>query len=211
MAGKKVLPRTKRFVNENPLEALRDVGEGVVDSMGDLLRESTHDFWKQLLGTSEKESTQKSGELTEGQELNLAKQKNDEEETIPDTEPAIDYRREILQAERTSTRETEVLETKIQEIIIELKHLVASSQTLEVEFKEVSQQQVIVKPGKYHLNFFEWLLSAVRSARERVEDSSAWLSAMQSKKSKKGYWNMFKKHGTTFGLSGERVVATQTG
>jgi hypothetical protein len=44
-----------------------------------------------------------------------------------------------------------------------------------------------------------------------VEDSGAWLSAMSGKKGKKTYWSEFKKHGTSFGMSNERSVATQTG
>src|SRR3989344_5698474 len=72
-------------------------------------------------------------------------------------------------------------------------------------------EQQIVNPGKYHVSFFEWVLLLVRQARMKVEDSSAWLGAFKSKKAKKQYWSMFKKHGTTFGLSNERVVSTQTG
>ena len=50
------------------------------------------------------------------------------------------------------------------------------------------------------------------SCREKkVEDSGAWLGKVQGKGAKKGYWGMFKQHGTTFGLSGERSVATQVG
>jgi hypothetical protein len=82
---------------------------------------------------------------------------------------------------------------------------------LQIEFKEVAIEQRIVNPGKYHTSFFEWVLSAIRIARMKVEDSGAWLSASKGKKAKKDYWQMFKKHGTTFGLSNERVVATQTG
>ncbi|HLD02068.1 MAG TPA: DUF5660 family protein, partial [Patescibacteria group bacterium] len=60
-------------------------------------------------------------------------------------------------------------------------------------------------------NFFEWMLSVIRIARMKVEDSGAWMAALSSKKKGKGYWQMFKKHGTTFGMSHERNVSTQTG
>jgi hypothetical protein len=55
------------------------------------------------------------------------------------------------------------------------------------------------------------MLTVIRGARMKVEDSGAWLSTMQGKKGKKNYWAMFKKHGTSFGMSNERQVATQTG
>jgi len=82
---------------------------------------------------------------------------------------------------------------------------------LEVEFKAVVVEQRPVAIGKYHVNFFEWMLSVVRAARIKVEESGSWLSAMSGKKAKKDYWGMSKKHGTSFSLSGERVVSQQTG
>ena len=86
-----------------------------------------------------------------------------------------------------------------------------TSQELQAQFKDVSLIEVPEDPGKYHLTFLEWILDTIRKARLKVEDSGAWLEAFYTKKAKRGYWNMFKKHGTTFGLSGERVVSTQTG
>jgi hypothetical protein len=46
----------------------------------------------------------------------------------------------------------------------------------------------------------------------KIEDGRAWLETFAKRKKKKlGYWKMYKKHGTTFGLSHERTIATQTG
>jgi hypothetical protein len=67
------------------------------------------------------------------------------------------------------------------------------------------------KPGKYHLNFFEWMLVTIQNARMRIEDSAAWVGVVSGKKNKKDYWNLAKSHGTSFMLSGERVAATQVG
>ncbi len=86
------------------------------------------------------------------------------------------------------------------------------SQELEITYKDMAIEQRIVKPGKYHLNFFQFVLSMVRSARMKIEESSAWLSVAKGKNGKKqNYWQMFKKHGTTFGMSSERAIATQAG
>lgn len=215
MTTKKAKTTTKQYANKNPLEALRDIGGGVAKSVvTDLAKDSMKDLWSQFLGATEKKPQQQAGgELQEGQEINLSSlQKIKTPEAAPFVEAAIDYRKEILHGEkRISQEDRQVVETKIQEIVIELKRLTATSKQLQTEFKVVSTQQRIVNPGKYHLSFFEWLLAVVRTARLRVEDSAAWLAMFKSKKAKKQYWNMFKKHGTTFGLSNERVVATQTG
>ncbi|MEK7119300.1 MAG: DUF5660 family protein, partial [Patescibacteria group bacterium] len=68
-----------------------------------------------------------------------------------------------------------------------------------------------VAPGVYHLNFFERLKSMLKILREQIEDSSSWLSLQNNRKKKKRYWGMYKKHGTSFGLSHERNLATQAG
>ena len=127
-------------------------------------------------------------------------------------EPGIDYSREIVHAgERVIIKEKREVEEQLREIAIELKKLTDSSSDLRAQFKDVAIEQHVVSPGKYHKSFFSWLLSLIRIARMRVEDSGAWLAAMQSKKKFREYGSMAKKHGTGFTLSNERTVATQVG
>jgi hypothetical protein len=103
---------------------------------------------------------------------------------------------------------------QLREIMAEIKKLADSSKALQVQFKAVAVEQYVVKPGKYHKNFFSWLLSVIRAARMKVEDSGAWLSAAKGKHAKKGsYWANAdaKVGGTSFSLSGERNVSNQVG
>jgi hypothetical protein len=100
---------------------------------------------------------------------------------------------------------------KLQQIMAELQRLISSSKELKLEFADVNVDAPPPQAGEYHLNFFDWLLLTIRTAREKVEDSGAWLNAVKGKNKKKGYWGMFKKHGTSFGLSNERSIATQAG
>jgi hypothetical protein len=132
------------------------------------------------------------------------------------SEAAMDYhgqfRNEIVRnREKVSRSEHQEMQQNIQQIKVELSKLVASSQILKLEFAEVSVEQTAPNIGQYHLNFFEWMLTVIRAAREKVEDSNAWLGTVKGKGAKRDYWSMFKTHGTTFGLSGERSVATQVG
>lgn len=213
-------PKTQQnqYVDKNPIEALRDIGGGVAQSISsDVAKGTINSLWDQLLGLDHNQQGTKEshGDLSEGQEMSLGQGVKAPQEYDPylDIEPGINYRQEVLHGEkRISQENNHEISMKIQEIIVELKRLTATSQVLHVEFAQVIvQEQKIVNPGKYHITFFEWLLSIIKMARMRVEDSSSWLAMFKSKKSGKGYWNMFKKHGTTFGLSNERVVATQTG
>lgn len=200
--------KKKIFVNDPSIEAIRDMGNGM---LGQIF--GSYDNYDEARPQSQQQP--KSGDLTEGQALDLTRTKTKTRKEIPshqDIDPGFNYRREILHDERKIAQEnTQILETKIQEIVIELKRLTKSSKMLEVEFREATVDQRIVNPGKYHVSFFEWLLTVVKTARIKVEDSGSWISMFTSKKEKRQYWAMFKKHGTTFGLSNERIVATQTG
>lgn len=215
--AKKAQNKAKHYLNDRPIEAWKDVPSQVTQSLiDDLGKSGVTNLWEQLLGTGsfEKKQQQKAaGDLAQGEELDLKSLKSKQEAKTPSyVEPGIDYRREVLHGERRITQENnQAIQMQIQEIVVELKRLTASSKILQAEFKEVTASQRIEKPGKYHLTFFEWVLSVVRSARLRVEDAGSWLSTMKSKKAQRQYWAMFKKHGTSFGLSNERVVATQTG
>lgn len=209
----KTILRKKQYINDNAVESFKGIGKAFVNSLatdvGKSIATDAGKQWEQFLGINKKGNREASGDLIEGEELNLALE---EKETKLDIQPGIDYRRELLHGYRKITQEnTQEISKKIQEIIVELKRLTISSKELQIEFKEVAIEQRAVNPGKYHASFFEWVLSAIKLARMKVEDSGAWLSVSKSKKAKREYWAMFKKHGTTFGLSNERVVATQTG
>lgn len=195
--------KNKSFFDDNPIEAVRDYG------FFDQVKPSSNDFFDQLFGRNAYKAEKHHGELSEGEEFDVSALEGQKKH---DVEPGIDYRREILHSESiAATKESREMEQKISEIVAELRQLISASAELQTQFKHVAVEQRIEKPGKYHLNFFEWMLIVIKTARMRVEDSQNWLSMFASKKKQKGYWQQFKKHGTTFGLSNERVVATQTG
>ncbi|SRR5258708_817245 len=204
----------QQITNKNPLESMRDLASGIGSSViNDVLKDSGSDFISQLLGLDSSENKSTYGDLTAGQEIHIAtSSKHQERKPHSDIAPGLDYRREILSGEYRAGREdSRRIEVKIQEVIIELKRLTASSQVLTQEFKEVTIEQRITSPGEYHLAFFEWVLSLIITARTRVEDAGAWLAMFKSKKEKKKYWSVFKKQGTSFSLNNERTIATQSG
>src|SRR3989338_9764274 len=216
----KTLRRKQQFINDNSIETFRNLTRTVGDSfVKDLVKEGGLDAKDQVLKTSHTEQKihpELSGDLVEGKELVLKEHIENEEKNeffgIEGGEIGTTYLREMRHGESTTQLEFNK-ETKrtLEEIQIELQQLIESTDELQIQFREVTVQQQVVKPGRYHVNFFQWLKSVIIIARMKIEDSGAWLSAFQSKKNKRQYWAMFKKNGTTFGLSNERVVATQTG
>ena len=206
---------TNKVTQKTRKETIKDSFEtegGIVSQVKKTARQELSEDWRiamqQMLGIRENDAGEKaSGELNEGEEIIFPKK-----EKKVDIEPGINYFKEIIHAETTINRKDEShLEAKIQEIVIELKKLSESSKELQLEFKDITVARLPVKPGKYHLNFFEWMLVTIQNARMRIEDSAAWIGVIAGKKGKKDYWTLVKSQGTNFMLSGERVAATQTG
>lgn len=105
-------------------------------------------------------------------------------------------------------QETTVILQKLKEQVSQLEK---SNKGLVTQLSKVKVEQIPQKSGIYYIRFLEWLLIVVRQMRTKVEEGQAWLSTFNQRKRKIGYWKMYKKHGTTFGLSYERTMATQTG
>lgn len=207
----KTKKKQTNYADKNPLEVLKGMGTGVLDSaVNDLAKQGVSDLWEQLLGGSSEDKSHNAGDLEEGQEIDL--KKHGKSEKREHAAPAMNYHHEIVETEKRASRENQQsIHSKIQEILVELKKISETSTEIAMEFKEVTVEQRIEKPGEYHVSFFQWMLSVIKAARVRIEDSGAWLNTMKSKKGQKNYWAMFKKHGTSFGLSNERVVSTQVG
>ncbi len=204
-----------KFSDKNFVEAAaRDITSGVVKSVkNDLLENSISSAWKQLLSSTEnvdKKTSQMqnmAGDLQEGEEINFSRS-----ERQVDIEPGINYREEVLHFEKkTMQMEQGHLSQRVEQIMIELKQLSKSVKQLEAQAKDVDMGLIPQVIGKYHENFFEFILSSLRSARIKIEDSSNWLNAVGKKASKKGYWGNAKKHGTSYTLSADRAVSQQVG
>lgn len=202
----------------NPLEVLKDLTAGVARDFAD-------DFFKGTASDliSETESLfgikpgkkNASGILAPEEVLDLTVLKTREEVVAEgpkrQSEPSFRPLAEnfiFRQQEKEIKREVEAI---LNEIKKEVKRLDEATRNLEKETARVVVEDVPPNPGVYHVNFFEWLFGLLKNIRQKVEDAGVWLSLSYSRKAKRKYWAKFKKHGTSFGLSSDRVVATQTG
>lgn len=222
MTSKKTHSKISRV--KNHLESLTDMGDmtgvarGVRRSIVDDLGKGSANDFMDFLGLGSASSTDKSSTKSEsphgefkhsGEIVNFEKKAKRIEQRV---EAAIDYHRDVLRSsERASKIELQSMNNQVQQIKMELQSLVASSKLLQMEFGKVAMEQPTTEIGVYHTNFFDWVLTMIQEARKKVDDSASWINAAKGKGNKKGYWNMFKKHGTSFGLSSERQVASQVG
>lgn len=203
----------KQYADQNPIEAITGIGSGFLDSFKeDLGKKAVNEAWDQLLqtGQSEKQShTSDKGDLTAGQDLDLAQIKR---EVHKITEQGQEFVREIVHAGKKANAENSAeIQIKIQEILIEIKQLAKSTKEVQAQVEVISVEQTTQNKGAYHVNFLEKMLGFLRDARMNVEDSLAWFKALRSKKAQRQYGVLAKKQGTSFTLSNERTAATQTG
>ena len=124
-------------------------------------------------------------------------------------EAPMNYVREILHAGESKKEEKESGE-KISMLIQELQRLATSVQAIEkAMILQAIDPSTAQKTGKYYENFFEWMLLVVQDARRKVEDSGAWLNAMNGKK-KPGIHKQMKTN-MQIGMSGERNQSNSAG
>jgi len=100
---------------------------------------------------------------------------------------------------------------QIESVLTEIKILAKSTGTLATQV-EMAVAQAPANPGVYHKNFFNQLLSFMKILRQKVQDSSHWLSVTNSRaRGKSYYWGQVAASGTKYMLSSERYMVTSTG
>ncbi|MGH7202820.1 MAG: DUF5660 family protein [Candidatus Levyibacteriota bacterium] len=106
-------------------------------------------------------------------------------------EAHINYSREIVDSGKSASKgEVREMNSNIQQIKQELAKLVASSESLKLKFADIGVDTSTPTVGKYQQNFLEWMLIVIRQARQKVEDSGAWLNAVKGKGGKKGTYDV---------------------
>lgn len=222
MTGKKAKSQALNSFDANTIETVKSVGSSVSKAVSEEVIKDTKASWEMLLGIGSFAKAE--GEMQEGEEVDLsakqkAKEKKKEEEEffekkakLKNVEVGINYTSEVIHAEKRAVQEiNRDIKMTVQEIIVELSKIKSTSKEIEREIKDVDTLNLPENPGKYHISFFEWILAVVKTARMKIEDSKMWMNHITAKSSKKAHWTQDKRRGTQFGLSGERIVATQTG
>ncbi|HVZ11633.1 MAG TPA: DUF5660 family protein, partial [Patescibacteria group bacterium] len=193
----------------------------VKDEMKSLWRELIKTSKTDALGTGTSFTEQVFGvgdfQLAEGEAVNLkAKKKQEEEQKKAEKKPVasehMEYFRTVNHADRIGESSTErEVRQAVEQIRMEIQKLAKTSKLVERTVKDATADQAPVKPGRYHLNFFEFVLNIIRDANSKLQDSVSYGAVLTGKKQQSKYWNQYKTQGTSFGLSGERSSATQTG
>lgn len=190
--------RQTTYTNDSIIESLRSLGGGVGKAVTrDVVGKVGSGALASLFGNPPKR-----GEMRANESIDFPQYTRETLRPRP-IRPEFD-RTQLVRLDETHVRE------QLEAVRAELKVLAVSVKNFNQDVQKAINE-VSVHPGIYHLNFMERLRSILKILREQIEDSRSWLALSTNRKKKRQYWGMYKKHGTQFGLSSERTLATQAG
>ena len=112
--------------------------------------------------------------------------------------------------------ERELVKRQIKELVEQIRREIElikkadkSLLTQVSDIENIAIEQLPEKPGIYHIRFLEIVLRILQSLRQKIGESKTWLSAMISRKKKRGslFLALSKKKGTQYSLSQELQTA----
>lgn len=181
-----------------------NIGKILVKETAAEAQKAVTEMWREILGI--KRETQ---DMQPGVSYDVKGKKEQAQKENAPARGAIDYIGEVLHPDKS--RASQESEQRIAVLVDELKKLSVSVKQVE---KAVIMQALgpaeKVKAGKYYESFFEWMIYTIRDARRKVEDSGAWLQAMNGKSKRKQFVGKVKTSMNLF-LSGERTAQNQAG
>lgn len=200
----------KEITRQNVLESLKDLGGDTSSQMGDFLKSTSGDFFKELLGFPAPKK-KVSGELTQGQSLQMNEAMDGKAEENKLLRQQISMERQMAGDEKALTNEKmQKLRVQLQAMTSEITKLASATQGLAQE-TQIAMVQAPAEPGVYHIIFFEKVLEFLQSFRKKIENASVWLAGSNKRAEKKNYWSMYKKKGSSFLLSPDHYLQRSAG
>jgi len=198
------------ITRQNVLESLKDLGSGTATQAGDLLKDTSEDFFKELLGLS-KPKIKRSGELTAGESVQMTEVMSGKDAENQKLKSQISLERRLSVEEQTvSQKKSNELRVQLQALMQEVQKVAVSTQNL-AEVTQVAMVAAPVEPGIYHIMFFQNVLEFLQSFRKKIDLAATWLQSSNKRAEKKNYWNMYKKKGSSFLLSPEHYLQRSAG
>lgn len=185
--------RSPETLEDNP-NSLRNLGNSFMQEAGNAVTKFGGDFFDQFFGSN-----------AENKHEQLPQQSLEHQQTF---RPVTNERITIFSLrEQRESREIQQIKELLKQIKQEIKAIKHADAALKEQLKDAEKLTLEVDPkaGTYHVNFLEVVLKLLHTARQRIGESSAWLSAMQTKRSKRGgaFAARSKKHGTQYSQSQE--------
>ncbi len=198
------------ITRQNVLESLKDLGTSASVQTRDLLKNTSDDFFRELLGLG-LPNTRRSGELNQGQTLQMSDVLSGREEKVQAEKKQISMEKHLVNEEKRVFQEkSSELKVQLQAIMQEIQKVAEGTQGL-AEAAKAAAVSAPVEPGIYHINFFTNLLEFLQSFRQRIDLAATWLQSTNKRAEKKNYWAQYHKKGTSFLLNPESYSQRSAG
>ncbi len=205
--------KKKAFVPaDNPVEQLKNLSGGVIDEAKLVPQGILDEALKQIGLTERRQPLAGEFDLKAGthQTNEKAPQKdNSAEAQLRQLRAVQGQEKQLFNLKEKATKDQ--IQKLMDQVHTEVTKLQQQTAELTGEIKSITVDTMPAKVGAYHLNYFDWVISMLKDLRKRVNESRHWLALWAQKKQQKGYWAMFKKHGTSFAMSEERAIASANG
>lgn len=201
---------SQSVVKQNVIESLKGLGLSTGTQMEDLVKSTSEDFFKELIGM-QRVQKKVSGEINPGESLEVNQALSGKEAENKKLRAQISLERQLSSDEkRISDEKIGNLRVHLQTLIAEVSKLAQATQGLAKEAEEATILAP-VNPGIYHINFFEKIINFLQSFRKKIEESATWLQSSNKRAEKKNYWAMYKKKGSSFLLSPDHYLQRSAG
>lgn len=198
------------ITRQNVLESLKDLGTGASVQAKDLIKDTSEDFFRELLGLT-LPSIRRSGELSQGQTLQMSDVFSGKEEKMQADKKQVSMEKHLVNEEKRASQEkSSELKVQLQAVMQEVRKVAESTEGL-AEATKAAAISVPIEPGIYHINFFTNLLEFLQSFRKRIDLAATWLTSSNKRAEKKNYWAQYHKKGTSFLLNPESYSQRSAG
>ena len=173
------------------MEAIKELGNSTAKTFtNDLVKESSAEFMRQLLGLAPKKKF--SGELEKGQSFEPGKVLTGEYALAEKQKKQLRFERRILEEEKTEVeKKSNDLKLRLYAISQEIQAVVFSTPKLAKQV-ELAGLTATNNPGIYHVMFLEKILEFLKSFKKDIENAYVWLSATNKRANKRNFWNQYK-------------------
>ncbi len=195
---------SQNTTNKNTVETLQNFGSSMAKNTASEFKKIGTGVFNQLIGNYDRQNQP----LNQSEKTEPFKSPEKPQETIVPKQT----RKEFTIFSYQNYYETNLIKKEIKQLTEsikkELEYIKKSNQSLISEVRDIEKltiEDFSGKTGIYHVRFLEIILSLLRKLGSKVNESKTWLTALISKKKKRGslFMSMSKKKGTQYSLSNE--------
>jgi len=182
----------------DPMETLKEVSTSMGKNTIDSLQSMGSGILDELLGI-----TEKTPETPEEQQQKQLEELKKENKSLKKEANLFNY-----QSHHENVTVRQEIQHLLEQIRQEVQYIKKTDASLMNEVRDIEKftmETLSEKPGIYHVKFLEIVLRIMQSVRMKVGESKTWMSALMSKKKKRGslFASRSKKQGTSYSMSQE--------